>query len=156
MMASKRFRYPLEPVFLTRQWARDALVADLSRINASISALRADQATLSREAGETATAWNKRSCARNDFSPDAYAVVTAYIRDRARQIAARQCTLDALDRDATAVAEKLAAASKALEAVEKHRERARQELDKASARADCKLADEQWSARPSCKDQHEA
>jgi hypothetical protein len=156
MITSARFRYPLEPVLLMRQWARDALLADLCRINASVSAVRAEMALLAREAADTASAWNLRSCSTTEFSPATYAVVTAYLRDRARQSAIRQSTLDALDMDATAVTEKVVAASKALEAVEQHRDRVRKQFDNARASADCKLADEQWAARHSGMDHHEA
>lgn len=156
MTVAARFRYPLEPVLLMRQWARDALLADLSRVNASMSALRSELAVLARQAGATASGWNQRARDTNDFSPAAYGVVTAYLQDMARQSVARQATLDALDRDAAALIEKVAAAGKALQAVERHRERAQKEFDQAGACADCKLADEQWSAQHSRKDVHEA
>jgi hypothetical protein len=156
MMAGTRFHYPLQPVLLMRQWDRDALLADLSRINGSIAALRAELASLAREAGDTARAWNLHARGTSEFSPDAFAVVTAYLRDRGRQGVARQSTLDALDRDAAAVVEKVVAASKALEAVEQHRDGLRNDFDKACASADFKLADEQWSVRMSCKERYEA
>jgi flagellar biosynthesis chaperone FliJ len=156
MTVATRFRYPLEPVLLMRQWARDALLADLSRVNASMSALRSELAVLARQSGATASGWNQRSRDTNDFSPGAYRVVTAFLQDMARQGAARQAALDALDREAAALIEKVVATGKALQVVERHRERVEKEFDQARACADCKLADEQWSAQHSRKDDHEA
>jgi flagellar export protein FliJ len=156
MTGSKRFFYPLEPVLLMRQWARDALVSDLSRINTSISAMHRELAMLDQEDRETASAWNQRACNTDGFSPAAYAVVTAYLRDRAQQGAVRQSMLDALEQDALVVVQKMVDASNALRAVEQHRDHVHQNFDKASARAECRLADEQWAARPACKEFHEA
>jgi flagellar export protein FliJ len=156
MMAGTHFRFPLQPVLLLRQWDRDALLADLSRINASIFTLRAELASLAGEAGDTAHAWTRRARASSDFHAGDLAVVTTYLRDKSQQSAVRQSTLDALDRDAAAVVEKVAAASKALQAVERHRDRLRKDFDQARASTDYKLADEQWSARLASKDCHEA
>lgn len=147
MTTGARFRYPLEPVLLTRQWVRDALLADLSRVNASISAMRHALALLRRQSDDTAGAWNQRPGATNDLSPGAFHLVTEYLRDMARQSAARQATLDALELEAEGIVEKLAAAGRALQAVERHRDRLHNAFRQARVGIEFKLADEQWSAR---------
>jgi hypothetical protein len=145
MSRTARFRYALEPIRLTRQWALDALLRELGERNAAC--LKAQQA-LSRLREQLAAAsaeWCGLSDSSGHLSVDRFRMLSAYMRDQEQQITAANELLADLLAQRDALIDKVVLSQRAVEAVEEHRDEMRTEFIKLRMSGEFKIADDQWN-----------
>lgn len=142
---SARFRYPLAPILLTRQWELDALLLELAEHNA---ALAQQQARAGHLAGQLAAAGaDFKALAGLDatLSVQRFQILSRFIGDVTLRLKVEQdeCERLAVLRDA--LAERVVAGKRGVEAVEKHRDEMEGKFIQQRLSGDFKVADDQWS-----------
>ncbi|MCE3602794.1 flagellar FliJ family protein [Massilia sp. P8910] len=142
---SKRFRYALQPVLLSRTWALDALKLELGERNASLGELQEQRAALGQESAAVNQAWQRQAEVPGNFNVDGFATVIAYLGQLA-ELARRkdeEIALAAQERDA--LIDRIVAEQRGVEAVEEHRDKMFAEFRKEENSAQFKAADDHWS-----------
>ena len=144
-MRRARFRYALEPVLLTRQWALDALLLTLGEHNAAVAAQAALQAQTQARYEAAVSDWRALAATQQAQSVQTFAMNGRYLADLARQMRAEATQMDALSAARDEVVAQVVSAQRALEAVEQHRDEMRRQYLRKRVSADFKLADDQWN-----------
>ncbi len=144
-MSRARFRYALEPVLLTRQWALDALLLTLGEHNAAVAAQAALQAQTQARYEAAVSDWRALAATQQAQSVQTFAMNGRYLADLARQMRAEATQMDALSAARDEVVAQVVSAQRALEAVEQHRDEMRRQYLRKRVSADFKLADDQWN-----------
>jgi hypothetical protein len=144
-MSRARFRYALEPVLLTRQWALDALLLTLGEHNAAIAAQAALQAETRARYDAAASDWRALAAAPQAQSVQTFAMNGRYLADLTHQLREQATRMDELIAARDEVIVLVVNAQRALEAVERHRDEMRQQHVQKRVSADFKLADDQWN-----------
>lgn len=142
---SRRFRYALEPVLLSRQWELDGLKLELGEHNARLSSLQHELQRIEHEAAQVGQAWRARDAAGASFSVDGFGTVMAYLGQlagagklKAEAVAAAAAARDSL-------IDQVVLAQHGVEAVEQHRDETRAAFIMGQTSAQFKAADEHWS-----------
>jgi predicted nucleic acid-binding Zn-ribbon protein len=144
-MSSTRFRYALEPLRLARQWALDALMTDLSRLNDQIAAMLLERQEVERQIADVREQWLAAQGAGRMLASTQLELTMRYMQDAARRKAQLSDQHAALEQERDGVVQQLAEARRRLEAVDEHRAEQRQAFERSRASGDFKLADDQWS-----------
>jgi hypothetical protein len=144
-MSRSRFRYPLQPVLLTRQWALDALMLTLGEHNAAIAVQAALQAATRDSYEAAADQWRAVAAAQQAQSVQTFAMNGRYLADLARQLREQAAHTAELSAARDEVIAQVVNAQRALEAVERHRDDMKQEYIQKRVSADLKVADDQWN-----------
>lgn len=142
---SMRFRYPLAPILLTRQWELDALLLELAEHNAAVAQ---QQGRLVHFEGQLAAAGaDFRALTQCDtgLPVQRFTILSRYIGDVSLQIRHEQAELERLGALRDALAERVVAAQRGVEAVEKHRDEMETKFIQQRLSGDFKIADDQWS-----------
>lgn len=142
---SLRFRYPLAPILLTRQWELDALLLELAEHNAAVAQ---QQGRLAHFEGQLAAAGaDFRALTQCDtgLPVQRFTILSRYIGDVSLQIRHEQAELERLGALRDALAERVVAAQRGVEAVEKHRDEMETKFIQQRLSGDFKIADDQWS-----------
>lgn len=144
MSASKRFRYPLQPVLLTRQWHCDALLQELGEINLRLDECETALGRL-QNAAAAAQAAQQQAVAASQLSVDSLRTFSRYLHDVGRQIHLQREVVADVREQRTELIERVGYARRGVEAVERHRDELRADFDKLQASAQYKVADEGWA-----------
>jgi len=144
-MSRARFRYALEPVLLTRQWALDALLLTLGEHNAAVAAQAALQAETQARYEAAASDWRALAAAQQAQSVQTFVMNGRYLAELARQLREQAAQMDALSAARDEVIAQVVSAQRALEAVEQHRDETRRQYIQERVSSDFKLADDQWN-----------
>lgn len=152
------FRYALEPLRLTRSWALDAALAALAAHNGRLAERHAALAQVLEQMAQARAGWLAAQAAQADDAALALgpmALLARYLQDGARRRHALECELAALESERATLAQAAAAARRALDAVEEHRDDARRAHRRARAEADLKTADDHWNVLHGRRAEHE-
>jgi flagellar export protein FliJ len=144
MSASKRFRYPLQPVLLTRQWHCDALLQELGEINAQLDESETQLGRL-QNAAAAAQAAQQQAVAVSQLTVDSLRTFSRYLHDVGKQIQVQRQQVASVQEQRAALIERVSHAQRGVEAVERHRDDLRADFDKLQASAQYKVADENWA-----------
>lgn len=144
-MSRAGFRYALEPVLLTRQWALNALLLTLSEHNVAIAAQAALQAATRATYDAAAAQWRTVAATQQAQSVQTFALNGRYLGDLARQLHEQVGHMAELCAARDEVIAQVVHARRALDAVERHRDEMRQQYLQKRVSADFKLADDQWN-----------
>ena len=142
---SMRFRYPLAPILLTRQWELDALLLELAEHNAAVAQ---QQGRLAHFEGQLAAAgadFKALTACDTGLPVQRFTILSRYIGDVSLQIRREQGELERLGALRDALAERVVAAQRGVEAVEKHRDEMETKFIQQRLSGDFKIADDQWS-----------
>jgi flagellar biosynthesis chaperone FliJ len=145
MSRNTRFRYPLEPVLLSRQWDHDALLLDLNKANQLLTVLQDELAALIDEAKQVATEWNRQSGLAQHISVDRFTIVSHYMQDLAKRRSEKEKEIQAQEQERDLLIDRAISSRQGLDAVEQHRDKMQTEFIKIQISGDLKLADDQWS-----------
>ncbi|KQV57995.1 MULTISPECIES: flagellar FliJ family protein [unclassified Duganella] len=144
-MKLRGFRYALEPVRLTRQWAVDGLAPELQAAAAELAVQQRELDRLQALAHAAQAEWNGLSQAGQAMPAERFAQLGRYLGDcRLRQAVQAQAverTVQALE----AVRQRMLAARRELDAVEEHRDEAGRQFLRQRQDGDIKAADELWN-----------
>lgn len=152
MSGNGRFRYPLEPVLLTRQWDLDVLLFDLGQANATLS--KRKKALFAVHGKIDACAQERQRHPDRQFSIDRLVVLTNYLQDLAKQRLAMEQEIAQLTLERDALAERVVAARRGVEAVERHREETMAKFIRQRLNHDFKAADDHWAALQAREEEH--
>lgn len=144
-MKGGRFRYALEPVLLTRQWDRDALLAELGKANGAVAEQARKLAALENEMAVATADWKRNAAAAGGLTVDRLRIVNIYIHDMAARCEEEKRRLADLEHERDALAESLSRSQKAVEAVESHKDETRAAFRKVQAATAIKESDDHWS-----------
>ncbi len=142
---SRRFRYALEPILMTRQWALNALLLELGEQNEALTQAQNKLANLQGTVNTAYQQWQALTSASQGLSVDGFVMHNRYIADCLAQVKARQDEITKLNQARDELIEKVVAAEKAVEAVEQHREEMHAKFLQLRASGDFKIADDQWN-----------
>lgn len=145
MSRNGRFQYALNPVLLTRQWTLDALLLDLDRINGDLAACQKTLVKLRRDRQTAGSEWRRQVGAAHGLTVARFALVTQYLGELARQCLIEEKTVGELEQERVHLIDRVAAAKRAVEAVERHRDDERAQFQRAQMSGEFKHADDQWS-----------
>lgn len=154
-MSGKRFRYALEPLRLTRQWALDALLTTLAEQNAGVAAARTTLDTLRAELEQARQHWLASQTGGQALALEQFALLSRYLHDGATRVAGMERQLALLEQERDDTVAQVASARRALDAVEEHRDGQRDAFRRAQSSGDFKLADDHWSVLQSRGEEHE-
>ncbi|SDF63971.1 hypothetical protein SAMN05428966_11867 [Massilia sp. PDC64] len=155
-MSGRRFRYALEPLRLTRSWAVDELLAELAGYNERVAAQRAALDGLRAQLAQVRSDWLAGQTGGAPLRLERIALLARYLQDGGRREAEMAGSLAALETERDAVVARVAAARRALDAVEEHRGEARLAFLRARAKTDLDGADEHWSVLHGRRAEHES
>ncbi|MFJ1472377.1 hypothetical protein [Massilia orientalis] len=144
-MSRTRFRYALQPVLLTRQWALDTLLLELDEHNAAVAAQAALQAETQARYQAAASDWRAMAATPQAQSVQTFAMNGRYLADLARQMREQAARMDELSAACDEVVAQVVRAQRALGTVERHRDDMRRQYIQKRVSADFKLADDQWN-----------
>ncbi|HEX7650897.1 MAG TPA: flagellar FliJ family protein [Noviherbaspirillum sp.] len=144
-MKRERFRYVLEPVLLTRQWQRDALLAELGNANAEVAEQSRILAATENEINATIFDWKKGVSTSEGMTTARLHIANVYLRDLASRREEQRRKLVACEKKRDALADRVSRSHKELEAVESHKEKVRAEYRKMEMAAAIKESDDHWS-----------
>lgn len=144
-MGSARFRYALEPIALQRQWALDALLRDLSERNGVLARRRAECDAVLGQAALAGREWRALGDGGEPVPVERFALLSRYLADCERRAHAMEGAIAQLGRERDVVIDQIAAAQRAVDAVEEHRGEMRQAFIKTRLSGEFKDADDQWN-----------
>lgn len=155
MSGGKRFRYQLEPLRLTREWALDAARLALTRQNTELA--EAEQASAEArqrlaQAQEQARALVATGQALPVQSLQQHGRYLGWLDGAARQTE-QQRLLQQQERDA--LAGQLATAQRALDGLERHRKQMRQAFRRTLAQDEARQTDELWAVLQAGRNGHD-
>jgi uncharacterized protein YhaN len=145
MNRGRRFRYALEPVLRERRWERDALLAELGQQSAAIAREQEALAALRGQAVALSDQWTGRAAAAGALPVDSFARVTRYLSQLAGQARAKDAELTRLAAGRDALVERMVPAQRALDAIERHRDRMHGLFVRLDQSGEFKLADDRWN-----------
>lgn len=144
-MSRARFRYQLEPIRLTRQWALDALRAELAEQNAAIVRQQESIDAVQQESEALAREWSGLAAAGQAVSVERFARTTRYLSELARRVREQEAELQRLNTTRDELIEKVVMSQREVEAVEQHRDEMKQRFVQLRLSGDFKVADDQWN-----------
>jgi len=145
MNRNRKFCYQLEPILLSRQWDLEALLLDFGKINQSYATRKAEVSSLQNALAFMSNQWQ----AQIDNTPTVYVdtltLMMHYLRDLALQIQEKKAALDMLEHERNALIDQVAAARRAVEAIEHHKEQKKMCFISLRLNEDFKTMDDHWS-----------
>lgn len=146
-MSGAVFKYVLEPVRLTRQWSLEALLGELGEHNARVALQESCVAGLEARLATSAEHWAVLTDPANTLTLQNLALLSRYAGDCAAQLAQACATRDEFARERDALSERVMQSRRALDALERHRDKQEAVFVQARMSGEFKLADEQWNTR---------
>lgn len=139
-----RFRYPLDAILKQYDWEIDALKTELMTLNQALNAKHAELQTV-LHAVQDAERQILDMCRQDAIiALDRKSLVETYLRDRRLRMQTQQQEIDQTQALADSVFQQLSRKRQAQRAIEKHRERKKNEFDADGVRRDALEADELW------------
>lgn len=154
-MGGKRFRYPLEPLRLTRQWALDELLVLLAERNGQVAEASAALEQLKAQLEQVRQDWLAGQASGQVLALERLALLGRYLQDGAVRVAAMARQLAQLEQARDETAAQVTSARRALDAVEEHRDEQRAAFVRAQSSGDFKSADDHWSVLQARGMEHE-
>lgn len=154
MSTKAKFRYPLEPVRLKRQWELDALLLDLSQLNGMLDTLKSDLDKMDEEERRVADEW-KRQSASDAIDVSHFMRMTHYMQELSVQREARKKELADMERQRDLLIDRVVAAQRGVDALESHRDDMKAEFIKMRQSSDFKAADDHWSTLQTRMENHD-
>jgi hypothetical protein len=145
MSRGARFRYPLEPILLTRRWELDGLLAELGEHNAAVAGQAARVGQLQGELAAAGAEFKAVAGSRDGLPVQRFLILSRYVGDVTLRLRAEQLELERLAGLRDEMAGRVVAGRRALEAVEKHRDEMEDKFVQQRLSGDFKVADDQWS-----------
>ena len=145
MSRNARFRYPLQPILLTRQWELDALLVELGEHNAAVAAQAARVGGLQAELAAAGAEFAALAGSGVTLSVQRFLIVSRYVGDVTLRLQGEQAELERLQVLRDALAERVVASQRGVDAVEKHRDEMKDKFVQQRLSGDFKVADDQWS-----------
>jgi len=155
MSRKGKFRYPLAPVLLKRQWDLDALLLELGEVNSHLLTLGAELEAIDNDVRKASEHW-KRQASQGVLDISRFCLATQYVQDLATRQAACENAMAEKERQQLALIERIAIAKRATEAVAMHRDEMKAEFIKMRLREDFRAADDQWSALQARRGNHDS
>jgi hypothetical protein len=144
-MSQKRFRYPLQPILLTRQWELDALRVELGEHNAALASQDARVGQLQGELAAAGVEFNALAGSQASLPVQRFLIVSRYVGDVTLRLHVEQVELERLAQLRDALAARVLASQRGVEAVEKHRAELESKFVQQRVSGDFKVADDQWN-----------
>lgn len=145
----KRFHYSLEPVALQRQWKFDALQRELGDCNRLLAQHVAEHDAVLREVATGALTWKALGEDGLPVPVERFVLLTRFLGERRDQAAAMAVRVAACTEQRDALVARLAAAQRAIDAIQRHRNDMHQHFKDARASVEFRHADDQWAGRQS-------
>lgn len=150
-MGGRRFRYPLEPIALQRQWALDALLRILGDCNAELAQQRMACAAESARIAQAQHEWIQLGRASQVVQVERFALLSRYLADRWCTLHDMEQVMQEVQQRQEALIAEVAGARRALDAVKKHRGELQKEFVRACQSGEFKEADDQWNVLQTMK-----
>lgn len=144
-MSNRRFRYPLAPILLTRQWELDALLIELGEHNAALAQQQGRVAQLQGQLATAGAQFQALSGSEASLSVQHFALLSRYIGDLTLRLRPEQAEAARLAGLRDALAERVMASRRGIDAVEKHRDEMEDKFVQQRLSGDFKIADDQWN-----------
>jgi hypothetical protein len=142
---STRFRYPLAPILLTRQWELDALLLELAEHNAGLAQQQGKVGYLEGQLAAAGADFKALAESGASLPVQRFTILSRYIGDVTLQIRTEQAELERLGALRDELAERVVAAQRGVEAVEQHRDEMEDKFNQQRLSGEFKIADDQWS-----------
>lgn len=155
-MSQARFRYALQPILLTRQWDLDALLRQLGDLNADLAERRRELDAVAARSAAAGQEWHALHAAAQPLSVDRYTLLSRYLGQLGRELAAGRQALAELERRRDELIAQLLKAQRAVEAVEQHRDAAQAKHVQLRRSGEFKLADDQWNTASAGRVAHDS
>lgn len=152
---SKRFRYALEPLRLTRRWELDALLTGLADCHAQVRAQQQALDALDESLAQARGHWLAGQAEGSVLALESLALLGRYLNDGVARRHDLAQALAKLEAERDAAAQRAAQAQRALDAVEDHRDECHAGYRRMRAGGDLKLADEHWNVMQAKGREHE-
>ena len=152
MSGNGRFRYPLQPILLTRQWDLDALLSDLASIRQSIAILQRDLQKLQNQGAALAAGWKRESEIRNDMNVDQFVTAARFMHDLSMKIRSIRNSVEEWQKKEISLLDSIMRAKRGIDAVEHHRDELRAEFFKSKSKEQFKALDDHWAILQERKD----
>jgi len=143
----RRFKYRLDPLISLRSAERDALQGEMRRAAEELDRRTREFEDLARDIGSLESALRELLRSGASIAVDEQLRLQGYLEQRRREREAKQRALDEASRAMHRVLEQLTAKQRDAKALEKHRDRKREQFDQAQSRLAIKAADDQWLRR---------
>lgn len=145
MSQGARFRYPLQPILLTRQWELDALRVELGEHNAALAQQEGRVGHLQGELAAAGAEFTALAGAEGSLPVQRFLIVSRYVADVTQRLRAAQEEAQRLATLRDELAERVVASQRGVEAVEKHRDEMEGKFVQQRLSGDFKVADDNWS-----------
>lgn len=145
MSQGARFRYPLNPVLLTRQWELDALLVELGEQNAALARQESVLGHLQQQLGAASADFKALSDSAASLPVQRFAILSRYMGDLAQQIRHEQAELARLGEVRDELAARVLSSQRGVEAIEQHRDEMESKFNQQRLSGEFKIADDQWS-----------
>ena len=155
-MTVRGFRYALEPVRLTRQWALDGLLAELRDAQTELAQRQQELGRLTALAQAAQVEWNALGPAGQAMPAERFAQLSCYLADCRRRQQAQADVVRQAERVLDDVQQSVMAARRELDAVEKHRADASRHVQRQRQDGAIKAADELWSVLKAGRGNHDS
>lgn len=139
-----RFRYALEPVRLSREWALDALRLALGESQAVLAEHEMALQQAQQRSAAAVAAWGGLAGAGRTLAADQLLLAQRYLADCRQQQRTAEAALAAQQDKHEELVAQVLAAQRALDAVEEHRQQAWNAFRKARQSLEFKDADAHW------------
>jgi outer membrane murein-binding lipoprotein Lpp len=145
MSRSRRFRYALQPVLLTRRWHYEELQRELGDLNARQAQCAAALHKLRAQQAHGHAAWIEQARAPQEL--DAWLRQSAYFAAQQAKIAVLQAQMREFEQQGAELIGRLHLAQRALDGVERHRGQTEVGFLRRRMSKEYEQADEMWNGR---------
>lgn len=142
----KRFRYALQPVLLTRQWALDDLLLELKDVKQQLQKLNDAYREIEENMQQAGQDWIAQSGETEGLNIDVMRALRSYVQDLSAQLQAKQNEKRVLQEQADALVDRVLEAQRGIDAVEEHKGKMKSAFDQLRASDAFKISDDQWSS----------
>lgn len=142
---TRRFRYALEPVLMTRQWDLNNLLVELGEKNEALAEEQNKLVNLQENVNTAYQDWRKLEGQQQGLSVEQLTMYSRFVADLLAQVAVMQSTIAELTTQRDELIDKVVAAQKAVEAFEQHRDEMKEKFMQLRLSGDFKIADDQWN-----------
>jgi len=140
----RRYKYPLEPMRRKREWERDGLGHELSRIEAAAAAQRRRLEETQEAFSRARKQWQEQVGANRALDLGLQRVLSAYFADAGRAMESRKKELDATLESRAAAAERLTKAQQVLDGIERHKTKLAKEHRRGELAREYREIDSAW------------
>jgi hypothetical protein len=144
---SRRYKYPLEPMRKKREWERDGLGHELSRVEATAAKQRKRLSETEESFARARKAWQEQVESNRALDLGLQRVLSAYFAQTGLAMESRKKELDATLESRAALAERLTKAQRVLDGIERHKTRLAKEHRRDELSREYRDIDSDWVQR---------